>query len=260
MTIHYHGTPITPRSELLKLSGRHFCVSFKNPRDIDVCHQIGQSVMLDNGAFSYWMAGNGEQPFGGYYSDDKNFRGYRGTELYFRYVEWCEKWCEYQTTWCIIPDAIDSGAEENERLMDLWPLKSISKRQAAPVWHLDESVDRLETLITNRGGWPRICIGSAGRFANVGDASWRRRIDHVFNRISNAYGRVPYLHMLRGMQLCRPEWGYPFASLDSTDVAQNHAVNGNIVARADGWDGSQCPPIWTPRMEQKELLDEPEVA
>lgn len=52
MTLHYHGTPITPRKVLEQLAGACFCVSFAEPRDVERVHQIGQSVMLDNGAFS----------------------------------------------------------------------------------------------------------------------------------------------------------------------------------------------------------------
>ena len=55
--IHYHGTPISPIAELLTLSGRHFCVSHMRPDDVKRCHDIGQSVMLDNGAFSKWKSG-----------------------------------------------------------------------------------------------------------------------------------------------------------------------------------------------------------
>lgn len=55
--IHYHGTPITPRGELLKLAGRNFCVPFSDPRDADTCQQIGQSIMFDNGAFSAFTKG-----------------------------------------------------------------------------------------------------------------------------------------------------------------------------------------------------------
>jgi hypothetical protein len=55
--MHYHGTPITPRSALQSLAGRNFCVSFAAPADIAECHRIGQSVMLDNGAFSVWRRG-----------------------------------------------------------------------------------------------------------------------------------------------------------------------------------------------------------
>ena len=47
--IHYFGTPITPRSSLMQLAGRSFCVSFAAPSDVAVCHEIGESVTLDNG-------------------------------------------------------------------------------------------------------------------------------------------------------------------------------------------------------------------
>jgi hypothetical protein len=52
MTLHYHGTPLSPTSELMKLAGKCFCVPFSDSRDADRCLAIGQSVMFDNGAFS----------------------------------------------------------------------------------------------------------------------------------------------------------------------------------------------------------------
>jgi hypothetical protein len=52
--IHYHGTPITPRAKLLELAGRFFCVRYGEHRDVDIAHEIGQGVMLDNGAYSFW--------------------------------------------------------------------------------------------------------------------------------------------------------------------------------------------------------------
>ena len=81
--IHYHGTPITPVRELLTLAGRHFCVSHMRPDDVTRCHQIGQSVMLDNGAFSKWKSG-------------------KQTD-WESYYEWCDKWLDYPTTWAVIP-------------------------------------------------------------------------------------------------------------------------------------------------------------
>ena len=55
--IHYHGTPLTPQEELHKMVGKHFCVSFEEPRNIEWCVKHGQSVMLDNGAFSAFTKG-----------------------------------------------------------------------------------------------------------------------------------------------------------------------------------------------------------
>lgn len=76
--IHYHGTPITPISALLEIRGRHFCVSHARPDDVIRVHQIGQSIMLDNGAFSTWKRGH-EPDWQAYY-------------------EWCDKWLCYPTT------------------------------------------------------------------------------------------------------------------------------------------------------------------
>ena len=55
--IHYHGTPITPRPVLHELAGRNFCVSYAAAGQVKTCHEIGQSVMLDNGAFTFWNQG-----------------------------------------------------------------------------------------------------------------------------------------------------------------------------------------------------------
>ena len=41
-----------PFAELHKMAGKHFGVSFEEPRDIEWCIAHGQSVLLDNGAFS----------------------------------------------------------------------------------------------------------------------------------------------------------------------------------------------------------------
>ena len=57
MTIHYHGTPITPAAQLARMAGEHFCVSFYRPDNADVCEVIGQSVLWDNGAFSAYTKG-----------------------------------------------------------------------------------------------------------------------------------------------------------------------------------------------------------
>ena len=89
--IHYHGTPISPISSLYEMNGRHFCVSHAAPTDVGRCHQIGQSVMLDNGAFSKWKSGK---------ETDWN-----------KYYEWTDKWLDYPTTWAIIPDVVEAEAD-----------------------------------------------------------------------------------------------------------------------------------------------------
>lgn len=58
--------------------------------------------------------------------------------------------------------------------------------------------------------------------------------------------------MLRGMSLSGGP--YPFASVDSSDVAQNHHLPHKSPRRiADRWDGLQCPSSWRPLGTQTSL-------
>jgi hypothetical protein len=215
--IHYHGTPITPRERLYELAGRHFCVSAAEPRDVKVCHEIGQSVMLDNGAFSFWRK-NAIPEWDGV-------------------LDWMEPWLDYPTTWAVIPDVINGSEEENDRLLVSWFARRMPP--GAPVWHIHESFERLRRLVS---GYERVCFGSSAEFATIGTDMWHRRISAAFDVISNVHGRVPWIHMLRGMSVgC----DYPFASVDSTDIARNHNRDHNTVRTlADRWDGTQPSPRW----------------
>lgn len=226
MTMHYHGTPITPRSRLLELAGRSFCVSFARPDDVEVCHEIGQSVMLDNGAFSIWRKG-----------------GELDVEAYAR---WVRPWLEHWTTWCVIPDVIDGTERENDLLLARWFQLRLPWDQCAPVWHMHESLERLVRLCR---GYSRVCIGSSGAYATVGDDRWHRRMSEAMDALCGDGPAPCWLHMLRGMsQAAGP---YPFASLDSTDVAQNHSRAGNTpTGMAQRWDSMQCTKAWKPQGQQ----------
>lgn len=226
MTIHYHGTPITPISVFLTLPGRCFCVSHTSPGDLRRAHQIGQSVMLDNGAFS------------------KHTRG-RATD-WPAYYAWCDPWLS-ATTWAVIPDVIAAGSQEQDALIREWP----HGHYGAPVWHTGEPLERLWRLCDE---WPRVCVGSTDEHWQVLGAPWRRRMDAAFDGLASRHRRMPWVHMLRGMQLARES--YPFASLDSTDIARNHWRGQNTArAMADRWDAAQCPPTWEPRPAQSDLYE-----
>ena len=219
--IHYHGTPITPRATLFTLAGRHFCVSFATPQDVKVCHEIGQSVMLDNGAFTFWR--------------DKN----RGEPDWDAYMDWCEPWLEHANTWAVMPDVIDGDEEANDRALIGWFQRRMPK--GVPVWHLHESCERLKRLAH---GYGRVCFGSSGSYATVGTRQWHRRVSAAFDTIADPSGRVPPVHMLRGMALAGSQ--YPFASADSTNVAQNHHRPENTAeSLARYLDSRQCPARWT---------------
>jgi hypothetical protein len=229
MTLHFHGTPITPHARVLELAGRNFCVSYADPRQVETCHRIGQSVMLDNGAFTFWKQGVTTTP-----------NWWKG------YAEWAERWLDYRTSWAVIPDVIDGTVEENDLMIARWPRSLFG--QSAPVWHMNEPIDRLRYLCL---AWGKVCVGSSGAYREVGSPQWHRRMEAAFNAICKDGASPTWLHMLRGMVLV--EGPYPFASVDSTDIARNHNRPQHTVrGMADRWDGLQCPPRWTFR-EQLEL-------
>jgi len=226
---HYHGTPITPLDALYELAGRCFCVSHIRPEQIAKTHAIGQSVMLDNGAYSKWKRGS-ETDWPAYY-------------------DWCDEWLDRPTTWAIPPDIIDAPSQEQDALLNEWPH---GKRQSAPVWHMDEPIYRLCRLVED--GWSRVCIGSTAEYAVVLSEAWERRMDEIWDQLTRTFVRTPPIHMLRGMQCSGLRW--PFASVDSTDVAQNHNRLQNTLRKlADRWDCLQCSARWTVRnREQLELI------
>lgn len=194
--IHYHGTPITPKSELLGMRGRHFCVSFAEPRDIDECMRIGQSLMLDNGAFTAFTQGRPLDVFGFY--------------------AWVEQHLSHPH-WAVVPDVIEGTIEQQRDMMRGWPFP---KDLSAPVWHLGLSIDWLLELIDE---WPRICLGSSAEYWKVGSPAWTSRMDEVFEAITSRRRYLPWIHGMRMLSQSGERW--PLASADSTNVARNYKRN-----------------------------------
>lgn len=215
--IHYHGTPITPKSVFLELSGKNFCISFSSPGQVSLAHQKGQMVMLDNGAFSFWT---------------KQIEN--DWEKYYR---WVEPWLEYYTTWAVIPDVIEGSEQENDHLLSQWPYP---EEKSAPVWHVHESEERLFRLLDK---YPRVCFGSSGQYSTPGSILWTLRICQIFDKITDDQGRLfNWIHMLRGGKFSG--LNYPFTSVDSTNVARNHHIKNNAKQMADRIDSLQCPARW----------------
>lgn len=222
--IHYHGTPLTPRHELIKMAGKHFCVSFANPNDADWCLAHGQSVMWDNGAFSFRGKGG---------LDPEAFARWVGPRLGHPH-------------WCVIPDVIDGNEEQQRSLVKSWPHR---RELSAPVWHMALSIDYLMELADN---FPRICFGSTKQYWQVGSDAWSRRADEAFNALAKI-GPLPWIHMLRGLALCGDKW--PFASADSVNVARNFKDAPICPERmARRIDAVQCPINWTLAPEQRGLF------
>lgn len=226
--IHYHGTPITPMSELSKMAGKHFCVSFEDHRDIDWCVNNGQSVMLDNGAFSAFTKGK--------------------TIDFKAYEEWIEPYL-YPPNWAIIPDVIDGSVEEQRELMKMF--SHLSNHLVSPVWHMSLPINWLLELADN---FPRFCFGSSGKYWQVGSSVWCRRADEAWNELTKR-GHKSWVHMMRGLALCGDV--YPFASADSTNVARNFKNKGSQICperMARRIDSVQSPLKWNVTATQGLLI------
>lgn len=190
MTIHYHGTPITPAAQLVRMAGEHFCVSFYRPDNAEVCEAIGQSVLWDNGAFSAFTKG-------AEVDEDALFA-------------WLEPRL-YHPHRAVVLDKIGGDVDVQREMVARWPFP---RALSWPVWHLDKPLDYLAELADE---WGALCLGSAGAYWQIGSPSWERRMDEAFNFLARR-GRLPWLHGLRMLGQVR---AYPLASADSTNVAQN---------------------------------------
>lgn len=226
--IHFHGTPITPREQLLRMAGRHFCVSFAADQDRKTCLQIGQSVMFDNGAFSAFTRGAAFDEEG--------------------YYRWLEPHLAHPH-FAVIPDVIDGTLERQRELIARWPFHA---SLGAPVWHLAESLDHLRSLI-GAGRWPRVCFGSSGAYWDVGSSTWCTRMDEAFNAIERTFKTMPWIHGLRMLGQTNGDW--PLASADSTNVAQNWKRDvGCAECKAAPIDARQTPARWAVRETQQPLF------
>jgi len=208
--IHYHGTPITPKSELLKMKGRNFCVSYAARGNIKDCMRIGQSVMLDNGAFSAFTRGF-----------DLDINGF---------YEWIGPYLCHPH-WAVVPDVIGGSVEDQRKMIKTWPF---NKSLGFPVWHLGAPIEYLLELCDQ---WGHVCLGSSAQYWQVGSDSWARRMDEAFNAMSKTFGRLPWTHGLRMLAQSKERW--PLASADSANVARNHHSNRRCAeCMANRIDGS----------------------
>lgn len=209
--VHYHGTPISPDSAAAEvLAGRHAFVSFGTDRQADIAREVCQSYALDNGAFGAWRAGEPITDWSGYY---------RWAEDHLRSPA-----CD----WAVIPDVIDGTEEDNNRLIAEWPFRD----RGVPVWHLHETLARLEWLARE---WPRVAIGSSGRWDMPGAPGWWARMDEAMRTVCYDDGRPRV--KLHGLRMLNPEVFslLPLASADSVNIGRNVGMDG-------AWRGPYEPP------------------
>jgi len=208
--IHYHGTRIamSDAAAALVLSGRHALVSFADPSQLGIVAEVCQSFVFDNGAFSAWRGGSPITDWASYYA-------------------WVGEWVRHPGfDWAIIPDVIDGDEEANDALVRTWP----HGNHGVPVWHLHESLARLDRLTRE---WPRVALGSSGEWGDPGTPKWWLRMTEVM-RIACDGGKPRA--KLHGLRMLNPEVfsRIPFASADSTNVGRNAGNEGR-------WQGEYAP-------------------
>jgi len=164
---------------------------------------VCQSFAIDNGAFSAWKAGEPIQ----------DWRPFYDWAAQCKLIPSCD--------FAVIPDVIDGGEEDNDALLAEWPLP---KWFGAPVWHMHESMERLERLAA---GYPRICIGSSGEFATIGTTAWWGQMARAMRVLCDDDGRP--MCKLHGLRMLDPAifTKLPFASADSTNIGRNVGIDAH---------------------------------
>ena len=210
--IKYYGTPLTPKSVFIKALTRRNClIPFPNPQDLKRGIEVCNKVIVDNGAFTIWRKG-----------------GSVNWDEYYDFVDTIIEDIEF----FFIPDVIDGTEEENDFLISHCLWRTDYSKKGVPIWHINESLYRLEYLIEK---FDYIAIGSAGEYKDLGTWKWHRRMDEAMKVLCN-YDGFPKvkIHMLRCLN---PKifTRYPFHSGDSTGLAQNHSRDGweRIISRIE---------------------------
>lgn len=193
----YHGTPVGgPRQDVARfLMGRDALVPFPRQDDMGVVGEACRSFVFDNGAFSVWKRGEKLDVPG--------------------YLQWCQEWHRHPGfDWALIPDVIDGDEAQNDALLADWPRHI----EGVPVWHLHESLSRLDRLV---GEWRTVAFGSSGQWATPGTREWWARMSMAMDVACDDEGRPRA--KLHGLRMLDPRifTQLPFSSADSTNAAVN---------------------------------------
>ena len=210
--IHYHGLPITPTPVAnYAVQAGHAFVSYAHPEQVSTAIEVCQSFAIDNGAFSAWKSGKPTTNWGTYYEWALNLKK----------VPSCD--------FAVIPDVIDGSESDNDFLLEDCPLP---KWFGAPVWHMHESLERLEQLANY---YVRVCIGSSGEYTTIGTAEWWSRIGAAMRVICDDMGRP--ICKLHGLRMLDPAifTKFPFSSADSTNIARSVGIDSK-------WRKGNYPP------------------
>lgn len=196
--------PITPATVAVEAVGAgHAFVCALNTQQLGLAMSICQSFALDNGAFPAWRSG---KPI-----TDWNF--------FYEMVSDVKRHPSFD--FAVIPDVIDGGEEENDVLVYEWPHGTVV---GAPVWHMHESLDRLLRLARK---FHRVCLGSSGQYATVGNAAWWGRMLEAMDVVCDDDGYP--ICKLHGLRMLNPKvfTKLPLSSADSTNIARNVGIDKN---------------------------------
>lgn len=216
--IHYHGGPITPVDAAVTLwTGRHAFVAYASRSQTPVAAEVCQSFAFDCSAFTYWKQG-GEVDVPGYCAWVREYERHPGFDF------------------AIIPDDIDGTEFDNDQMLAQWTCGERMRCRGVPVWHLHESFERLDRLCrgVEAGVYERIALGSSGKWATPGTDEWWERMEEVRPVVCDSSGRPRV--KLHGLRMLAPTIfsHIPFASADSTNIAQNIGIDKK-------WTGTYQP-------------------
>jgi len=195
--IHYHGTPIgaDKRGDKSRFyRGRHLCVSYRHPYDLDVICEVASSFFVDNGAFSFWKSGE--------------------TVDWDEYMKWIDA-LPRRPDFYIVPDVIDGTEDDNRHLL----FRYGRKHGACPVYHLHESLEYLDMLVRQ---YPIVALGSSGKWTSPGTLDWWGRMAQIMGVICDSTGKPRT--KIHGLRMLNPDifTRVPFHSCDSTNAARNN--------------------------------------
>jgi len=208
--IHYHGGPIWPEEAAIAAwKGGHACVSYARPEQVGLAAALCQSFFLDNGAFSFWKAGT-RVDWPGFYAFVQEWHRHPGFDF------------------AVIPDVIDGSEAENDALVTDFPF---DRHVGAPVWHINESLERFRRLAE---AYPRVCIGSSGEYDVSTPSKFLPRAKEAIRSICDERGRP--ICKVHGLRMLNPAiyTQLPLASGDSTNIAMN-------IISDSAWRGTYQP-------------------
>ena len=215
--IHYHGLPILPTEcANVVIKGGHAFVSVAYPKQLYLETEVCQSFAADNGAFSAWKSG----------------KPIRDWNPYMKWISNISKFPNFD--FAVIPDKVDGGEEDNDDLIIMWNeffTSSIDQQKGAPVWHLHETLERLEKLICNH---TRVCLGSSGDYKTIGTRLWWSRMIQAFKIICGK-DNLPKTK-IHGLRMLDPKvfTFFPLSSADSTNIAISIGFDSK-------WQGTYTP-------------------